>query len=256
MTWPLYFAQSLTLGSLETQHSSDQRELLNVLTIVDQEPTDPARFSHADWMPFSRESLGIREPDVSFSGYLGQFLQAERAPGVSYTYGSRMRDFDDTIDQVAGREHVGGRRLHLTAYFRSHDIYRAWTTNAYGLRALQGLSAARLEAVEPGDLAILSHSAHIYAHDWERADELVAHQLRGNDPRLVRDARGSFVIALEGAEIVVRHYTPAGEHLQTFQGMSARPESAARALPGTGAPEGRAGNRPRQARGLSPGSPT
>ncbi len=111
--------------------------------------------------------------------------------------------------------------MHLTAYFRSHDIYRAWASNAYGLRALQGEIATTLGA-EAGELAILSHSAHIYAHDWARADELLAHHYRAADPRLVRDARGSFVIAIEPPEIVVRHYTPGGEHLQTFRAPTAR----------------------------------
>jgi len=113
-------------------------------------------------------------------------------------------------------------RLHLTAYFRSHDIFRAWAANAYGLRALQGLIAEGLGGAPLGDLAILSHSAHIYAHDWERAGELLAHHYRAADPRLARDARGSFVISLEPPTILVRHYSPGGEHIQSFRGGSAR----------------------------------
>jgi thymidylate synthase len=247
-----------------TQHSSDQREILDVLTVVGDEPVDPAAFSHADWMPFTRESLGGRLPAGGFSGYLGQFLTGGRPEGVSYTYGSRLRGFGGAIDQVqaiiadlrgggASRRAVaalwspaedigspsppclnlvqarlraspgdGAPRLFLTAYFRSHDIFRAWASNAYGLRALQGLIAEGLGGAPLGDLAILSHSAHIYAHDWERAGELLAHHYRAADPRLTRDARGSFVVALEPPEILVRHYTPAGEHLQTFRGTGAR----------------------------------
>lgn len=215
-------------------------------------------------MPFSRESLGGRLPDGGLSGYLGQFLAGARPEGVSYTYGSRLRDFAGALDQVAAiiadlRQSGASRRavaalwdpaqdmgsanppclnlvqarlraapgdetprLHLTAYFRSHDIFRAWASNAYGLRALQGLIAEGLGGAPLGDLAILSHSAHIYAHDWEPAGELLAHYYRAADPRLARDARGSFVVALEPPEIVVRHYTPAGEHLQTFRGAAAR----------------------------------
>lgn len=240
-----------------TQHGSDQRELLDVLAVVSDEPAEPERFSYAEWMPFTRESLGQREADGSYTGYLGQFLQAGREAGVSYTYGGRLRAFGGTIDQVAAivaelrrsgesrravaalwspAEDMGGDNppclnlvqarlrngaVHLTAYFRSHDIYRAWASNAYALRALQGQIAGELGA-GMGELAVFSHSAHIYAHDWERANELVAHHYRVADPRLVRDARGSFVIALEPPEIVVRHYTPAGEHLQSFRGSSAR----------------------------------
>jgi thymidylate synthase len=239
-----------------TQHSSDQRELLDVLTVVSDEPADPARFSHADWMPFSREGLGARRPDGSYSGYLAQIAGDAVPAGVSYSYGARLRG-QGGVDQVraiveelraagASRRAVAALwdpghdarspsppcltqlqaslrdgRLGLTAYFRSHDIYRAWAGNAYGLRALQAQIAEQLGA-EAGDLAILSHSAHVYAHDWEPAGELLAHQYRAADPRLVRDARGSFVIALEPPEIVVRHYSPGGEHLQSFRGATAR----------------------------------
>lgn len=247
-----------------TQHSSDQREILDVLTVVSGEPGDPASFSYADWMPFTRESLGERLPDGSYSGYLGQFVGGARPEGVSYTYGSRLRAYAGAVDQVAAivsdlRASGSSRRavaslwdpaadpgspnppcldlvqarlraspgdaaprLFLTAYFRSHDIFRAWASNAYGLRALQALVAEGLGGAPLGDLAILSHSAHIYAHDWERAGELLAHHYRAADPRLSRDARGSFVIAVEPPEILVRHYTPAGEHLQTFRGERAR----------------------------------
>lgn len=243
-----------------TQHSSDQREILDALIIVSDEPADPARFSHAEWMPFTRESLGERLPDGGYSGYLGQFLEPGPAAGVSYTYGSRLRAFPaegGALDQVAAivadlravgesrravaalwsPAHDAGApnppclnlvqarlrdgRLHLAAYFRSHDVYRAWASNAYGLRALQGEIAGALGA-DAGELAVHSHSAHIYAHDWARADELLAHHYRAADPRLVRDARGSFVVALEPPEIVVRHYTPGGEHLQSLRGATAR----------------------------------
>ncbi|NTW04207.1 MAG: hypothetical protein HGA19_23575, partial [Oscillochloris sp.] len=191
-----------------TQHSSDQREILDVLTVVSAEPADPAACSYADWMPFTRESLGERLPGGGFSGYLGQFLEGGQREGVSYTYGSRLRSFGGDMDQVAAivadlRESGTSRRavaalwnpaqdsgsanppclnlvqarlraspgdalprLYLTAYFRSHDIFRAWASNAYGLRALQSLIADELGGVPLGDLAILSHSAHIYAHDW------------------------------------------------------------------------------------------
>ncbi|MCG8351642.1 MAG: thymidylate synthase [Chloroflexales bacterium] len=254
-----------------TQHSSDQRELLDVMTVVSDEPVAPDDCSYADWMPFSLESLGQRQADGRFSRYLGQFLHTDHAlSGVSYTYGDRLRAYGHgSVDQIAAmiddlRRSRHSRRavatvwnpehdphssnppclnlvqarlcddvLHVTAYFRSHDIYRAWAMNAFGLRALQGLLTEALQKVapvKPGDLVIISQSAHIYAHDWEVVNDVLAHHYRPANPRLVRDPRGSFVISLEppdattdvGGAIVVRHYTPEGEHLQTLQGMSAR----------------------------------
>ncbi|NJO05691.1 MAG: hypothetical protein HC876_09290 [Chloroflexaceae bacterium] len=251
-----------------TQHSSDQRELLDVMTVITDEPAAPEQFSYAPWMPFTRESLGVRQPDGTFSGYLGQFVQAGHGgAGVSYTYGDRLRAFGEAtpLDQLAtmaddlqasgqSRRAVavlwepardagaksppclvlvqarlrpdssGGTRLYLTAYFRSHDIYRAWASNAYGLQALQLLLTERLTNHAPvaaGDLVIISHSAHIYTHDWEAAETLLAHHHRRTTPRLERDPRGSFVISVEPPDIVVQHFTPDGTHLRTVRGGSA-----------------------------------
>ncbi|PDW04989.1 thymidylate synthase [Candidatus Viridilinea mediisalina] len=240
-----------------TQQSSDQREVLDLLTVVSDEPDDPAQCSYADWMPFSRASLGERQADGRYSGYLGQLLHADGSAGLSYTYGARLRAFGGDLDQIAAmakeleaarasrravavlwapeedaissnppclnviQARIRDERLHLTAYFRSHDIYRAWANNAYGLRALQS-ELARMVASDVGELAILSHSAHIYAHDWAAAEALITQQLRPSDARLQRDARGAFVILLEPPEIVVRHYSPCGEHLQSLRGHSAR----------------------------------
>ncbi len=251
----------LTFGQRSaTQHSSDQCELLDVMTVITDEPADLQHYSYAPWMPFSRESLGQRHSDGRFDGYLGQFLHAgQAAQGVSYTYGDRLCAFDGSVDQVAAiiadlrasavsrravatlwhpthdthaasppclnlvQARLRNGRLHLTAYFRSHDIYRAWAMNAFGLRALQGLIVERLGGgTAVGDLILISHSAHIYAHDWEATQDLLAHHYRPSDPRLVRDPRGSFVISVEPPCIVVRHYTPAGEHLQTWRDERAR----------------------------------
>lgn len=252
-----------------TQHTSDQRELLDVMTVITGEATQLEQFSHADWMPFSRADLGTRHPDGSYSGYLGQFLQAASGAGVSYTYGERLRAYRGEYDQVAAmaddlrrsgqsRRAVASlwdaavdagaanppclvlvqarlrpdpaaadapARLTLTAYFRSHDIFRAWPLNAYGLRALHlhlaGLLAAPEQPVVAGDLVIVSHSAHIYAHDWAAATRLLDEHYRRANPRLERDPRGSFVILLEPPELVVQHFSPAGDHLRSVRGSSA-----------------------------------
>lgn len=61
-----------------------------------------------------------------------------------------------------------GEQLHLTAFFRSHDIYQAWPANAYGLSRLMeyvsdeiGKDEIELES-EIGTLTTISCSAHIY----------------------------------------------------------------------------------------------
>ena len=52
-------------------------------------------------------------------------------------------------------------KLHLTAFFRSHDIGRAWTQNVYGISKLLSYMASQA-GMEPGSLTTFSASAHRY----------------------------------------------------------------------------------------------
>ena len=54
-----------------------------------------------------------------------------------------------------------GGKLNLTAYFRSHDIERAYPCNLYGLNKLLEY-VAREAGMEPGSITTISASAHIY----------------------------------------------------------------------------------------------
>ena len=137
--------------------------------------------------------------------YAEQLLSPENR-GFAYTYGSRLRQYPDSIDggydgadsdqleyiicklkenPVTRRaiaitwipdedrlnEHVPclqsvnflyrQDKLHLVAYFRSHDIGRAWCPNLYGLNKL--LEYVGKEAgMRPGSITTISASAHIY----------------------------------------------------------------------------------------------
>jgi thymidylate synthase len=229
-----------------TQHSSDQLELLNVTAVITSPPAD----SWQSWMPFSKEELGEQisfHPKIEYSGYLKKLFTPEVEEGVAYTYGSRLRNYRG-IDQIVtmmdelwvtshsrravsvlwdveldigsanppclvliqGR--IRDEKLYMTAYFRSHDMYRAWGLNVAGLRYLQYEMATRL-AVDLGELAIHSTSAHIYEHDWDEVRKVVDQTKK---LRWIRhDPRGAFTITLENATVVVRHYLD-GKHVQTF----------------------------------------
>jgi thymidylate synthase len=82
-------------------------------------------------------------------------------------------------------------RLILSALFRSHDVFGAWVSNAFGLRSLQQLVAKEVEAI-PAELIITSQSCHVYEHSIEAAKAIVADhyhpKARYDDPA------GSFII--------------------------------------------------------------
>lgn len=52
-------------------------------------------------------------------------------------------------------------RLHMTAYFRSHDFARAWPANLYGLNKLLQY-VGKETGMTPGSITTISASAHIY----------------------------------------------------------------------------------------------
>ncbi len=247
--WVQLLAAVLAFGRRDlTAYTVQQRELLDVVATIHDE--DPMDFVLPEWAPLTREQL---------EAYYPQLLTSERPENIAYTYGERLFDFNGR-DQIAAmvnelRETRYSRRavaalwdpardpgsadppclnllqararagkLYLTAYFRSHDIFRAWLVNAFGLRKLQYEIAQRLGNCMLGDLVIVSQSAHIYADSWEPARAITHEHAREylKNPRLVRDPRGSFNIRVEGYQIHVDHYSPEGNLLATFNGSNAR----------------------------------
>ena len=247
--WVNLLAAVLAFGRRDlTAYTVQQRELLDVVATIQDE--DPAEFYLPAWVPLTHAQL---------DAYYPQLLTRNRPENIAYTYGERLFDFNGH-DQVSAmvealrdarysRRAVAGLwdpardahsvdppclnliqarlrdgRLYLTAYFRSHDIFRAWLTNAFGLRKLQAEIAQRVGDCMIGDLVIVSQSAHIYADSWQAARTITREHAREylKNPRLVRDPRGSFNIRIEGFQIRVDHYTPTGELLATFSGGTAR----------------------------------
>jgi thymidylate synthase len=247
--WVHLLAAVLAFGRRDlTAYTVQQRELLDVVATIESE--DVEEFYLPDWLPLKRDQL---------EAYYPQLLTRDRPANIAYTYGERLFDFHGR-DQVSAmvdalretrysRRAVAGLwdpardagsadppclnlvqarlrdgKLYLTAYFRSHDIFRAWLMNAFGLRKLQAEIAQRVGDCMIGDLVIVSQSAHIYADSWQAAREITREHGREflKNPRLVRDPRGSFTVRVEGFQIRVDHYSPEGNLLATFTGSTAR----------------------------------
>jgi len=61
---------------------------------------------------------------------------------------------------------------HLTAVFRSNDMYAAWPANGYGLNQVNRF-VADISGAEAGSLSTLSISAHIYEHDFKNVERIL-----------------------------------------------------------------------------------
>lgn len=227
----------------KSQHSSDQREVVNLISIIKGETVDSI-----DWKPyflFTKEDL---------KNYLPQVLTKNPIPAVEYTYGQRLRDHDG-VDQVAtiieelkktpysrravavtwkvAKDHnnphapcldliqclVQDNKLFFTAYIRSNDMFRAWPMNALALLHLQKIIAEE-SGFKIGPLTVISSSAHIYSDCWNEAKNILDKYGKATPCRF--DPRGNFVIGIEGGKIKAKQLSPSGEIIFEFLGKTAR----------------------------------
>ena len=99
------------------------------------------------------------------------------------------------------------KKLHLTAYFRSNDMFDAWPRNAFALRKLQ-FDFAKKIGKKPGYLTTMSNCAQIYETNYKKATEIIA---KYKDKTFcMPDPRGAVIIEVDGKEIVVRHMSTDG----------------------------------------------
>ncbi len=151
----------------------------------------------------------------SIESYEDIFINPENKKGSGYTYGERLRNYNQTIDQIDNivkliKEDKYSRRavastiipetdaastnppclifvqaivdidskLNLYATFRSHDIFKAAVPNAFGLLKLQDY-ICKETGILKGSICITSNSAHLYEEDFENAKKLLECQKWG-----------------------------------------------------------------------------
>ncbi|MBP2030524.1 thymidylate synthase [Methanohalophilus levihalophilus] len=140
--------------------------------------------------------------------YAKQLITGENSQDFEYTYGQRLRNWDNQVDQIdyAIRKlkssqstrratavtwipyvdtevdevpcmilddfKVRDGKVHLTTLFRSHDFAGAYPANLYGLSRLLKYVADE-SGYEPGTITTISVSAHVYEHDWDKIEKIV-----------------------------------------------------------------------------------
>ncbi len=104
-------------------------------------------------------------------------------------------------------------KFHLTAYFRSNDMFTAWPQNAFALKKLQTEIAERI-GKKPGDLTIISHCAHIDEGDLSGAQKIIE---KNQQLFCQIDPRGSLIIEVRKKEIIVQHLSLDGKILAEYR---------------------------------------
>lgn len=178
------------------------KEILNLMVRV-QNPND-------------RKIDGFPMGEIELKNYAKQFLNKSRGD-FEYTYGERLRNWGseitgpvDQITQITRRLNktkntrratavtwippmdytktevpcliltdfkVREKKLHLTAVFRSNDMFGAWPANLYALNRLNAFVARNIKSkITPGPITTLSISAHVYDHDFPNVERILGIQ--------------------------------------------------------------------------------
>ncbi len=179
---------------------NELKELLNVMAVVYDEDPDKPYFPH--FFPFTQKDLDTYYPQV---------LSPKQIPGIAYTYGQRLRNYDDIdqiqniIDLIKTRPFskkmiavtakvkddwsavnkgdtpcltqivcsVQDGKLFMTTHFRSQDMVHGWPRNVFSLRKLQKLIADE-SGTPMGSFVMITHSAHIYSDDYALVEKILA----------------------------------------------------------------------------------
>lgn len=123
---------------------------------------------------------------------------------------------------------IRDKKLFLTAYFRSNDMFGGWFLNAFGLLAFQKELAGMIgKDIKLGPITTISHSAHIYESSWQPAEKLVHDHW--TDVSCEWDPRGNLHFETDGKFIVVKHLSPDGIFLEEYR-QNGMEEKAAKRL--------------------------
>ena len=241
--WPALLRRLMRFG-VESRHfhGSQVKEIFNLTAVVTGENSSKPKL-----IP----EFGFNATELK--SYIKNFLSPVKGK-EEYTYGSRMRDFrginqvdemarkikgypndrgalsvlwDPTTDNAPRKvpclslvqANGEGDKLHITAYFRSNDMFNGWPRNALALRALQA-ELARKTGMKVGWLTTISNCAHIYENEWQLAESVVKKYSTAS--AFEPDPRGDVLVEVHGGKIAVTHLAPGGQilHDWSFDGQT------------------------------------
>jgi thymidylate synthase len=210
------------------------QELASLNIVLDENPEEILERVPA-WLPVTKRDI---------EAYLPSILGDKPVPGVdlAYTYGMQLKKYGGKVNQIRQIEElikqewhtkravaitwelpkhledqvssapcltdlmflVQNDKLYMSAHFRSHDMYRAWLQNVYGLRIMQSEMAENI-GIDVAKLQVISNSAHLWQDVIPDADRLLGDQYPRLQKQWREDPRGNFLISVEGGNIHVKH---------------------------------------------------
>ncbi|MDP2671136.1 MAG: thymidylate synthase [bacterium] len=235
--------------------TNELKELLNLNAVVTEE--DPLNEYFPEYLPFTMQEL---------KAYYPEWLTARRIPGTAYNYGDRMRNMDginqieeikkllqtrpDSKKMIASLYNVKvdwaaantgdtpcitqvicgvqDKKLFMTVHVRSQDMFHGWPRNMFAARKLQK-EIADSAGYPLGKLAMITHSAHMYADDWTTSQQIledwyIKEAKHKAGYRFDEDPRGNWLIEVDRVNslITAKLYTAdMSTQLAMFHGKTA-----------------------------------
>jgi len=239
-----------------SEHELRQKEALDVLSVINEFSLEPFLGLKEDDVKKYVDLFFSADTPKEIEYTYGKRLFRFAFEYVSEQFGIEMRFFINQIDKVVSRLkkspysrrvvaglwnpftdadsenppcltqitwNVKNGKIYQTCVFRSHDLFGAYLLNALALRGLQE-KVSREVGLEPGDLIILSQSAHIYENSWKKAEILLDANYRNQEVPFNVDKSGYFLIKTseDKQEILVQHYLNDGRKTRyEFKGQDA-----------------------------------
>jgi thymidylate synthase len=235
--------------------TNELKEILNLTAVVTGENPEEEYFP--EYMPFTRNEL---------NQYYPEWMTSRKIPGMAYNYGDRFRNYDG-LDQIEAMKKlvkerpdskkiiaftykpvwdwenankgdtpciitaIGGvqdKKFFLTIHVRSQDMFHGWPRNMFAARKMQK-EIADAGGYPMGDLAMITHSAHMYADDWKNAEMIledwyIKERKHKRGYRFDEDPRGNWLISVDRVNklIIAKLFTPdMATELAMFHGRSA-----------------------------------
>ncbi len=132
---------------------------------------------------------------------------------------------DDAPGIVSVNFNIVDERLYGTYVIRSDDIYNAWPFNALSLTRLQREISKRI-GIPVDSATFISHSAHIYERDWDKARAKLNECFKRPLP-FEADCTGLFFFSVENGVAKALFVSPKVDRV-LWEGESSEPEDLIR----------------------------
>jgi thymidylate synthase len=233
----------------------NRREILNVMSVIQNEPDE---MCVNEWMPTSKETVeaycaqvltAAPSPEGSYS-YGSRLRRAEADSNLDIEAARYLDQLTEIISKLAAdpstnravmttwvpkldldseqppclnqiQIKVVDKRVTLSAVFRSHDMYTAYCSNLFALKAIQQAVVAGINEINDelqvtrGELICVSQAAHIYEWCLDKTAEVILHNYNKEAERYA-DPVGNYVISLEEGFLNIRWMSSKGRFIKKY----------------------------------------